>query len=721
MAQVRSEQEDRILRELNPTQREAVTFEQGPLLILAGAGSGKTRVLVHRLAYLIKYRGISPWNILAVTFTNKAADEMKQRAERLLGYSVQNLWVRTFHSACVRILRYEAERIGFPRDFAIYDASDQLTLIRECLRELNYDEKRFYPRAVLSYISQAKSELFGVQEFTEAKSDNFFEGIVAKVYALYQDKLWQSSAMDFDDLIMMTVKLWRDNPDVLDYYQEKFRYILIDEYQDTNHAQYVLVKLLAEKYRNLCVVGDPDQSIYAFRGADIRNILDFEKDYPEAKVIRLEQNYRSTKNILAAASEVVKNNINRKEKTLWTENEEGDLTLYAQLSNGMEEATFISEQIEDLYLKGDRRYNDFVTLYRTNAQSRTFEEVFSRRGLPYRIVGSLGFYERKEIKDIIAYLRIIANTSNSVSLKRIINVPSRHIGEVTIRGLEDFTSRQGKPLYEALRYLDDIEEIRPMQRRALKRFREMIEEFRRCKDTLNINQLLSMILDKTGYISMLEEEGTVQAETRIENLKELLTVTQEFAAESEGDLDSFLERVSLTSNVERVQGEELEDAVTLMTLHCAKGLEFPVVFITGMEEGLFPHSRSLSNENELEEERRLCYVGMTRAKKKLYLTSAFHRLSFGNTIFNAKSRFLSEIPEHLLGDLLAQGEETTEDEEEFSGIIYKAGDKVRHPSWGIGTIVSRSGYGDNAEVKVIFSQGNLKRLLLKYAPLEKVD
>ncbi|AZR72061.1 ATP-dependent DNA helicase PcrA [Anoxybacter fermentans] len=715
----------KILQDLNDKQREAVEHLTGPLLILAGAGSGKTRVLTHRIAYMI-YKGISPYNILAVTFTNKAANEMKERVKRLLGYEGEGLWIGTFHSICVRILRKEIEKLGYKGNFVIYDTSDQLTVIKEVMKELNIDTKKFNPRAIQATISNAKNELIGPEEFANNVGD-YFEEIVSKIYKPYQDFLKENNALDFDDLIMVTVELFKKYDLVKKYYQNKFKYILVDEYQDTNHAQYVFVNLLAQRHRNLCVVGDPDQSIYGFRGADIRNILSFEEDYPDAKVVKLEQNYRSTERILDAAHHVIVKNVNRKEKRLWTKKGQGeDLTLFEAVSD-KEEAQYVVSEILKLRRKHGYNYSDFAILYRTNSQSRVFEDVLMKNRIPYKIVGGLKFYDRMEIKDVLAYLKLIYNPADDLAFMRIINKPRRGIGNTSLNRLAQFAAKSGISMYEAAGKVDQISNIRGKAKSGLKEFYQMMEILRSFRDDLKVTDLTRRVLDKSGYLKDLESEGTIEAQTRIENIQELFSVMEEFIRSGQGyTVGSFLEEVSLTTDLDEV--DEAEDGVLLMTLHTVKGLEFPVVFMTGMEEMIFPHARALDSESELEEERRLCYVGITRARELLYMTLAKSRMVFGQIKYNPPSRFINDIPPELFGLTLEDepAQEMKEPEEleaASSGKFaqYVGGEKVRHPKWGIGTVVGVRGQGKNQELDILFPKPHgLKKVLLEYAPIERV-
>ncbi len=614
------------LENLNPPQREAVLHGDGPLLILAGAGSGKTRVITSRIAHLIRERGVDPGSILAVTFTNKAANEMKERLERMLGMSLGRgighggLWISTFHSACVRILRQHIDRLGYKRTFVIYDETDRSSLIKACASDLRIDTERYLPRAIASRISALKNNLTDAAQFAKTSSAFGFEEAVSRVYAMYEEKLRESGGLDFDDLLMLTVRLFEQHQDVLAYYEGIFRHILIDEYQDTNRAQYRLVRLLTMKHQNLCVVGDDDQSIYKFRGADISNILNFEKDYSDAKVIKLEQNYRSTQNILGAAGAVVSRNLGRKPKELWTEKRGGEKILCYKAVDEKDEARFIARSIQQ-EVDGGRSLRELAVLYRTNAQSRALEDGLRGLGIPYRIFGGLRFYDRKEIKDVIAYLRVLQNPSDIVSLRRIINVPARGIGDTTIDKLESAALRSGTGLYEAAMNPDDAE-VSPAAKKKLREFTAMMERMRADLGVMTVTELVRRVIHDSGYGSALEQDKNVEARIRLENLNELLSATEDFQEQNrDASLTSFLDQVALITDSEEqtaAEGRRVgSDSVTLMTLHNAKGLEFSVVFMVGMEEGLFPHSRSAESEEELEEERRLCYVGITRAKEKL--------------------------------------------------------------------------------------------------------
>ncbi|ABZ85536.1 ATP-dependent DNA helicase pcra [Heliomicrobium modesticaldum Ice1] len=726
------------LHSLNPVQREAVLHQEGPLLLLAGAGSGKTRVLTHRIGHLIEQCRVSPFHILAITFTNKAAAEMRERLGRLIGPRAHDVWVSTFHSTCMRILRKDGEKLGYDRSFVIYDYDDQQRLLKECLKELNIDEKRFKPQAVGAAISSAKNRLVGPVAFERQAYDHFAQ-ISAKVYHIYQKKLKAHNAMDFDDLLVNGVCLFREFPHVLDNYQDRFRYIHVDEYQDTNHAQYVLVKLLADKYRNLCVVGDDDQSIYGWRGADIQNILDFERDYPEAVVLKLEQNYRSTGKILEAANAVVGNNRGRKSKKLWTQNPSGQPIVAYQGETEHDEARYIVRTIKRLSESENRPYRDFAILYRTNAQSRVLEEHFMYAGIPYRIFGGLRFYERKEIKDIVAYLRFISNPADAVSFRRVVNVPKRGIGDATVQKLLEHADSEGWTVGEALARVGEVPGLSRAVK-ALSAFGQMIEELRREAPSLLVTQIVEAILNRTGYVRELEAEKTEEAKGRIENIKEFLSVTKEFDRTADDKtLEEFLAGVSLVSDTDNYN--EDEDAVVLMTMHSAKGLEFPVVFVAGMEEGVFPHSRVQFEETQVEEERRLCYVAITRARERLYLARAWRRTLFGNTVSNKPSRFLEEIP----ASLLVEEDDRAKRDSLFSdatlsssaaaaasankavgasgfgdAVEFTVGDKVQHGKFGLGIVVKASGSGENQELSVAFPQQGIKKLLLKYAGLKRV-
>ena len=635
----------KILEGLNNKQYEAVTSTEGPCLVIAGAGSGKTKVLTHKIAYLIQEKGVKPWDILAITFTNKAANEMKERIANLVGESAKDIWMGTFHSICVRILRRFIDRIGFETSFIIFDTSDQKTLVKNCLKDLSIDDKMFNDRAVLSEISNAKNEMLTPAEYQAKAMGDFRKEKISTVYELYQKRLKENNAIDFDDIINYTIKILQENEDVREYYCNKFRYILVDEYQDTNKSQFTLVTILASAYKNITAVGDNDQGIYSFRGADISNILNFEKDFKGTKIIKLEQNYRCTGNILKAANAVIKNNEVKYKKALWTENEEGSLPKVYQAKNEYDEGTYIVEQIEHLKREEYYKYSDFAILYRMNTQSRAIEDILRRENIPYKIIGGLKFYERKEIKDTIAYLRLIQNPNDNLSLRRIINEPKRGIGKTSLDKIEALSNETEISMYEIIKRADEFGLNRVFLNS--REFVNAIEELRAKKDELSVSELIKETLKKSGYTKALELENTIEAENRIENLDEFLTVAIEFEEEeAENGLSQFLEGITLSSDIDNL--EEDEDYVTLMTLHSAKGLEFPVVFLVGMEEGIFPGYKSISEPKELEEERRLCYVGITRAKENLFLTCSKQRTIFGSTSYNQTSRFLKEIPEDLL-------------------------------------------------------------------------
>lgn len=737
-----------LLNGMNPRQKEAVLHNDGPLLLMAGAGSGKTRVLTHRIAYLIEEKEVNPWNILAITFTNKAAKEMKERVNAILASGGEDVWVSTFHSMCVRILRRDVDFIGYNRNFTIIDSSEQLTLMKRILKELNIDPKKYDPRSILGTISQAKNSLQTTQDFAKMQG-SYYEEIVAKCYAAYQKELQYNQCMDFDDLIMNTIRLFEEHPDSLTYYQNKFHYIHVDEYQDTNHAQYTLVNLLAGRFRNLCVVGDADQSIYGWRGADMQNILDFEKDYPDAAVILLEQNYRSTKNILSAANQVIENNSNRKPKNLWTENKEGNKITYYRADNERDETRFIVDRMQEEIRSNHRNYGDFAILYRTNAQSRVMEETLLKANIPYKMVGGHKFYDRKEIKDILAYLNVLANPQDSISFERIVNSPKRGIGPGSIEKLRSFASLHEWPLLEAAQNVE-LANIGGKAGQQLGSFGEMIQEVTQMIPYLTVTELTKEVLDRSGYLEDLKIQNTLEAQARIENLEEFLTVTQEFdkqfEQQNEEDADApeekltvFLNDLALVSDIDNL--EEDASQVTLMTLHAAKGLEFPVVFLIGLEEGVFPLSRALMEESELEEERRLAYVGITRAEEALYLTNAFSRTLYGRMQYNRPSRFVEEIDQELLeiegmrptpkktpvfakktAYSYKQPETAVVSSKSATGgekNSWKPGDKVKHKKWGLGTVVRVSGTSKDLELDVAFPSQGVKRLLAAFAPIEK--
>jgi DNA helicase II / ATP-dependent DNA helicase PcrA len=768
---------DRILAGLNPQQREAVLTTEGPVLILAGAGSGKTKVLTQRIAYLISEKQVAPWSILAITFTNKAAREMQSRVASIVGAGAEDIWISTFHSLCVRILRRDIDRLGISRSFSILDAGDQLSVVKQCLKELNLDPKQYEPRGILAAISGAKNELTDPAAYAKRAADPYAQ-VVARVYEAYQKKLKSNQSLDFDDLIMTTVRLFKEVPEVLEYYQKKFRYIHVDEYQDTNRAQYMLISMLADRYRNVCCVGDADQSIYKWRGADISIILNFEKDYPEAKMIKLEQNYRSTKTILQAANQVIAHNVMRKEKKLWTENPAGEKIGCFQGDSEHDEAYFIVDTINKL-MPAYKRYDKFAVLYRTNAQSRVVEEVFIKSNIPYTIVGGTKFYDRKEIKDILAYLRVISNPDDDISLARIINVPKRNIGDTTVEKLQTYANAHGLSLYGAIQEVGYMG-LPARTTNAILAFNELITNLMQMTDYLTVTELVEEVLKRTGYREALKEEKTLEATARLENIEELLSVTQEFERKNEDkSLLAFLTDLALIADIDTLteDGAAEEDVsaegqVVLMTLHSAKGLEFPVVFLVGMEEGVFPHSRALFDEGEMEEERRLAYVGITRAEERLYLTCARMRTLFGRTTNNPPSRFLQEIPAELLdgspviegrfartgvfgqreaagrsfgaapqaGAALrsgtgprtgagtgaspfarsAQPAAKLPGHGAAAGIDWKVGEKVKHGKWGIGTVVKVKGSGDDMELDIAFpSPTGIKKLLAKFAPIER--
>ncbi|HHY71266.1 MAG TPA: DNA helicase PcrA [Thermoanaerobacterales bacterium] len=719
------------LDNLNSQQKKAVTHPAGPLLVLAGAGSGKTRVLTYRMAYLIKNLGVNPKNIIAITFTNKAAKEMKDRIKGLL-VGTSDILVSTFHSACVRFLRIDINKLGYNRNFIIFDTQDQQVLIKECLKTLNIDDKKFAPATVLNYIGRAKDRLFPPIKCLDSAKD-IREKTMARIYELYQKRLQESNALDFDDIIMKTVQLFKEFPPILSYYQNRFLHILVDEYQDTNMAQYELVRMMAAKHQNLCVVGDDDQSIYSFRGADIRNILEFEQDFPDATVIRLEQNYRSTQNILNAANDVIDHNFGRKKKTLWTDNGEGDKINLVSLEDERQEAYFIAREINDKVFRDNISYKDIAVLYRTNAQSRVLEEAMVKTGLPYKVIGGLRFYQRKEIKDILSYMRVIANPSDDVSLMRIINVPRRGIGAVTLNKLRAAAEERNRSIFDIITSMEDLPLSSALQNK-LRKFHMMMEDFIRMSKTLTIPDLMNYILEQTGYMEELMNENTTEALSRTENLQEMIGAAMEFEHRTlGGDLEDFLTELALVSDVDDM--EEEEQAVVLMTLHSAKGLEFPIVFLAGMDEGIFPHSRSLLDDNQLEEERRLCYVGITRARKKLYMTRAWQRSIYGNTSYYMASRFLNEIPPEYIVETsygVNNNAETTRHEPEGlknEGMPFQdnqpigpigPGDRVRHSKWGEGIVTDIDGIDEDAQISISFPSVGEKHLILKYAPIVKI-
>src|SRR5438105_53426 len=713
--------ESPLLAPLNPIQREAVLQTEGPVLIVAGAGSGKTRALTHRIAFLIRERGVSPYSILAITFTNKAAGEMADRVEGLLGTRVaKGMWILTFHAACARILRREHTHLGVPSHFSIYDEGDTERLIAMCLKQANVDPKRYPPRAVAAVIGRAKDNLVTPQEY-ERQASTHYEQTVASIYSEYQRRLRSAGALDFDDIIMGTVRLFQDHPQVLEHYQERFSYVLIDEYQDTNRAQYHLVNLLAAKHRNICVVGDADQGVYSWRGATIKNLLDFEHDYPDAAIFVMEQNYRSTQSILEVANELITHNIQRKPKSLWSQADRGDLTVRYRGANEHDEAWFVATEIERLIQEEGFRYADIAVFYRTNAQSRVLEDVFMKAGLAYRIVGGVRFYQRKEIKDIFAYLRVLVNPGDLVSVRRVINTPRRGIGDATVAAIEGFAAGEDIPFLEAARRADEISTLGQRAKGAVAGFVEVMSGLAAiANEGAGVARMVEEAFTESGYMAELEEERTVESMGRIENLKELVGVAAEFEVRNPGGtLADFLEQVALVSEVDEY--DEEEPAVTLMTLHNAKGLEFDVVFIVGMEDGVFPHYRSMPDPAQLEEERRLAYVGITRARRRLYLTHAWSRSLFGGSNYNPPSRFLSEIPSHLLNVVKADQQQSGGPTDGFGHepVDIREGDTVFHDRWGEGVVVAISGAGQRAEATIAFEDVGEKRLLLAYAPLAK--
>ncbi|HEY7469704.1 MAG TPA: DNA helicase PcrA [Acidimicrobiia bacterium] len=729
--------DSQLFADLNPTQREAVAATEGPVLVVAGAGSGKTRVLTYRIAHLLRDLQVPSQSILAITFTNKAANEMKSRVGALVGGAVRAMWVSTFHSACVRILRREASRLGYRSGFSIYDDADSLRLLNLVLRDLDLDVKRFPPKAMKAVISKAKNELVDYESFA-GQDDGFFHEQVADVYRLYQQRLLAASAMDFDDLLMVTVELFGAFPDVLAAYQERFRYVLVDEYQDTNRAQYMLVRQLTATHRNLCVVGDSDQSIYKFRGADIRNIRDFELDYPDARIVILDQNYRSTEIILDAANSVISNNTRRTPKNLWSDRGRGLPIMRYEAEDEHDEAGYVVDEIERLQADGFN-LSDMAVFYRTNAMSRVIEDVFVRRGIPYTVVGSVRFYERKEIKDAIAYLRAVINPSDEVSVKRIINEPRRGIGDTTIAHVDRFSQTHGVPFWEGLRRAPEIVQLNSRARTAIGEFVAVMDHLREVADEGGVSAAVEAVLADTGMVAGLEAEQTIEAMGRVENLRELVGVAKEFESANEGAvigdqefdtldnprrLEVFLETTALVADID--EWDDGAGAATLMTLHTAKGLEFPAVFIVGLEDGVFPHMRSLGDPAELEEERRLAYVGITRAQDRLYLTSAWSRMLFGGSNYNPPSRFLNEIGPELMEKAGKRERRTASERAAATGPRMTVdageigpGDRVRHDKWGLGTVREVVGTGDRAEAEVMFDTQGKKRLLLAWAPLER--
>ena len=727
-----------IFETLNDRQLEAVRHTEGPLLITAGAG--KTKVLTCRIAHLLK-KGVSPYRILAITFTNKAAKEMRERVEKLVGARAESMWLSTFHSFCAKLLRFEIDgKFGYTRNFTIYDATDQMTLIKDCLKQMNLDDKQFPPRSVLGTISSAKNALMDAHEFA-GRTNDFYEEKVAEAYTLYEKKLLENNAMDFDDLLRLAVRLLDEYSDVREKYQDRFQYILVDEYQDTNHAQYTLTKLLAAKWRNICVVGDADQSIYAWRGADIRNIMDFTRDYPDAASIKLEQNYRSTKTILQAANAVINNNESRPKKNLWTENQTGNKIIHYHAQTEYDEADYVAGVIYNRHEISQEPYGNMAILFRTNSQSRVLEEKLMRYAIPYTMVGGTKFYDRKEIKDVIAYLRLLYNPEDSLSLTRIINVPKRNIGATTLEHLTDYAEEQGISLFEALSSTEELP-VTKRAKAALEDFSVTIFELLNHVDEWNVQQIMEEVIKQTGYGAMLDADAAhdTQGESRKENVGQFLTAAKEYVDDNpDGTLQDFLENVALVSDVDEF--ESSESKVTLMTLHAAKGLEFPVVFLVGLDEGLFPHSRTLMDSSQIEEERRLAYVGITRAEQQLYVTNASTRTMYGRISAYMPSRFLAEIPENLLEEYhrkaaMPQQSTTTVPSKQRMSILSKPvasslpkkhavdttfakGDTVRHKIWGIGTVLEVIGEGQNMQMKIQFPTKGIRQVVVKYAPLEK--
>ncbi|WP_265365479.1 DNA helicase PcrA [Staphylococcus epidermidis] len=724
-----------LVKNMNSEQSEAVRTTEGPLLIMAGAGSGKTRVLTHRIAYLLDEKDVSPYNILAITFTNKAAKEMKARVEHLVGEEAQVIWMSTFHSMCVRILRRDADRIGIERNFTIIDPTDQKSVIKDVLKSENIDSKRFEPRMFIGAISNLKNEL-KTPEDAQKEANDFHSQMVATVYKGYQRQLSRNEALDFDDLIMTTINLFERVPETLEYYQNKFQYIHVDEYQDTNKAQYTLVKLLANKFKNLCVVGDSDQSIYGWRGADIQNILSFEEDYPEAKTIFLEQNYRSTKNILNAANEVIKHNSERKPKGLWTANSGGDKIQYYEAMTERDEAEYVVKEIMK-HQRSGKKYSEMAILYRTNAQSRVLEETFMKSNIPYTMVGGQKFYDRKEIKDLLSYLRVIANSNDDISLQRIINVPKRGIGHSSVEKIQTYALQNNISMFDALAEVDFIGLSKKVTQECIS-FYEMIQNLIKEQEFLEISEIVDEVLQKSGYRDMLDREQSIESRSRLENLDEFMSVPKDYEENTpleEQSLINFLTDLSLVADIDEA---DTQNGVTLMTMHSAKGLEFPIVFIMGMEESLFPHIRAIKSEDdhEMEEERRICYVAITRAEELLYITNATTRMLFGRSQSNMPSRFLKEIPEDLLDSHTGQkrqtiypksqpkrgfSKRTTSTKKQVSSSDWKVGDKVMHKAWGEGMVSNVNEKNGSVELDIIFKSEGPKRLLAQFAPITKKE
>lgn len=762
-----------LLNGLNDKQYEAAKYIDGPLLILAGAGSGKTRVLTYKMAYLLEEGFVKPWEILAITFTNKAAKEMKERVENLIGSNGNDIWLGTFHSVCVRILKRDIERIGYTRNFNIFDELDKEKVIKEVIKKLNVDDKK-YPVSLIKYeISQAKDKMIDYEKYSMQATGDFRKEQIAKIYEMYQKTLKQNDAIDFDDILMLTVKLFLENPDRLSYYQNKFKYILVDEYQDTNKVQFLLISLLASLHGKICVVGDESQSIYGFRGADISNILNFEKEFPNAKVVKLEENYRSTQNILDAANEVIKNNKSKIDKNLWTQNDSGDKVCYKTLPNEYEEVEFIVEKIDELCRKENLKYSDFALLFRTNAQARVLEEVFMRNGTPYRLIGGLKFYSRKEIKDLTSYLKLIQNQDDNIALKRIINEPKRGIGDTTVDKLDELATSQNMSIFKFIQDSNNLAGMRSVGNIIM--FRDMINEIISKKNELKISELMKTVLKNSGYEAMLNEGDKKENETRFENLMEFIGVAMEFENEqADASLADFLDSIALVSDVDKL--DDQTEAVTLMTMHSAKGLEFEVVFLVGMEDGLFPSKRSIEEDESVEEERRLCYVGITRAKKKLYITNASKRTMYGSTTYTMPSRFIAEIPEKLFDEesldnislrkrksekfidreysqvetVISRNNYSTissskakfglsvdnflknisgvsaskvdiSKEKKSANITYFAGMTVKHKKFGVGIIQKVEEEGEDLKLDIMFDKFGFKRLMANFTPLEVID
>lgn len=722
---------------LNKMQARAVQHTEGPLLVVAGAGSGKTRVLTHRIAYLIEEKSVFSSSILAITFTNKAANEMKGRIAALIGENSYGMWVGTFHAICVRILRRDAELIGFKSNFTIYDTSDQKALIKQCLKDLNIDDKLLPVKLVQAKLSLAKNEMLYPEKYEKIHGGDFKEDQFIKVYNMYQKRLKLANAMDFDDLLLQTINLFETSDEVLTYYNNRFKYIHVDEYQDTNKAQYTLIRQITEGYNNICVVGDGDQSIYAWRGADIRNIHEFERDFRDATVIKLEQNYRSSKKILEAANGVIKNNASRKPKKLWTDNDEGEDIHYRLLNSETEEARFVASKIISNKGMNHRKFSDYAILYRTNAQSRTFEDALMREGLPYKILGGTKFYDRKEIKDIMAYMRVVENPADSVSLLRVLNAPKRGIGAKSVENLISFSETIEGTLMDALLEAESSGLFTKKVLNGFKTFLDSVYEFSQYKENFTVLEILEGVMERSGYLTALKAEETVEAQARIDNIMELKSVVMEFSKRSEEKtLEAFLAETSLRSDVDGLDEDEEKDSILLMTLHSAKGLEFPVVFLVGLEEGLFPSARSMETEEDVEEERRLCYVGITRAEEELFLTNARLRTMYGRASVNEASRFLGELPEDIIdgddpktrvrgtvsvGGSIRPQVKVIEKKREVKEGDYKPGTKVKHKGFGVGTIISVKNNGDDKVLTIAFDSKGIKKLQLSFAPLEILE